>query len=658
MTKPAAKNDALTPLWKPSLKGETRLEQFMKYAACIAGQDFPDYKSLHKWSVAQPDIFWNAAWDFCGVIGDKGKTVIGAVDHVPWARFFPKGKINYAENALAQAKKTPDAPAIIARAQGGPDRLITWKDLYEDVSQWEQFLLANDVGKNDRVGVYLSNVPETIIILLAASNIGAVFASAGMEMGPDDLINRFQQVQPKILITAKGYIHGTKRIDRTEAIERVKEELPGIKKIVFLEDVEKSLSEFVPQKITFKRHAFNHPLYILFSSGTTGKPKCFEHSTGGVLLKHVSEHQLHGDIREGDRLFYHATPSWMMWNWLVSGLVNRATVLMYDGNPAYPDAYAQWNFTAAHRCTHHGSAAPVILSWEAAKISPAKKYDLSHLRAVMSTGAVLPPQGFHFIHEHIKQDVKINSLSGGTDMVGIFIGGNPITPTYAGQINGPTLGVDIQVWDEDGNPLPAGKAGELVCSNAFPSMPLRFLDDEEGVRYEEEYFNFYPGRKVWRHGDSVEKTAEGQFVIIGRSDATLNQNGVRIGPGTIYAQLGAFKDQIRDFAAVDFTRPDNKQAITVLFLAIHGQTNGRGEVPEALQSAIRKAVKDNITPYAIPTEIIGVPDVLKTPNGKKAEVVMKKIINGKGVANPTLYGEELVRHFEEIGRGLTDKYSA
>ncbi|MCC7305872.1 MAG: acetoacetate--CoA ligase [Alphaproteobacteria bacterium] len=658
------KTDAPKMLWDPAEHAPevTRLAEFARFLQQRTGQGFgkydaAGYRALQKWSVENPESFYSAAWDFCGITGEKGKTVIEKTDKVPWARFFPDSKISYAENMLAFVQKKPAAPAIIARVQDGPDRVISWQELYNQVSLWEQALLGAGVAQGDRVAVYLPNIPETVIVLLAVSQIGAVFSSAGMEMGAADLINRFTQVKPKILITAEGYAHGAKIIDRKDVVERAKQEIDSLEKIIMVSEVKNFLAPYKPKKIDFVRRDFNQPLYILFSSGSTGKPKCFEHSSGGILLKHLLEYQLNSDVREGDRVFYHATPSWMMWNWLAGGLASGATILMYDGSPAYPDVYAQWNFTSAHHCTHHGTAAPVILSWLNAKAEPGSHCDLSDLRVVLSTGAVLPKQGFEYIHAAVKEDVKIASISGGTDIVGCFVGGNPFTPTYAGQVNGPMLGMDVEVWDESGKPVSEGQAGELVCKAPFPSMPLRFIDDGDGARYRAEYFENYPGQ-VWRHGDSVEKTKEGQFVIIGRSDATLNQNGVRIGPVAIYDQLKPFMDKIREAAAVDFTRPDNKQTITILFLALNDsiKDGAAAEVPGDLAAAIKKAVKDNVTPYAIPTEIIAVPGVLKTPNGKTAEVVIKKILSGKPVPNASLYGEELVRNFEKIGAVLTTKY--
>lgn len=648
-------------LWDPARQGveNSRLAEFTHFVRERTGQSFGGYDhgaflKLHDWSVKDPENFWDAVWDFAGVIGDKNGPVLRATDQVPWARFFPEAKISYAENLLGHTDAST-APAVIARTQNGPDRILSWKDLRDQVSLWQQALEHAGVKEGDRVAVYLPNVPESIIILLAASNIGAIFSSAGMEMGQSDLINRFSQVKPKILVTAKGYAHGEKFIDRKNVTEAVKAAIPSLENVIVLPRNGENdfIAPFTPRALTFTRRDFNHPLYILFSSGSTGKPKCFEHSTGGVMLKHLSEYLLHCEIRPGDRVFYHATPSWMMWNWLTGALATGATILLYDGSPAYPDPYAQWEFTAAHKCTHHGTAAPVILSWEQNKLTPRDRYDLSDLRMIMSTGAVLPRQGFEFIHRAVKENIKIGSISGGTDIVGCFVGGNAFTPTYAGQINGPMLGCDVRVWNDDGQEVKPGEAGELVCVNPFPSMPLRFADDPDGRRYSSEYFEFYPGKHVWRHGDSIEKSLQGQFVIIGRSDATLNQNGVRIGTVAIYDQLKPFSDQIKEAAAIDFTRPDNKQTITVLFLVMQ---DGSSEVPAELKNSIKRAVKDHITPYAIPTEIMAVPGILKTPNGKIAEVVMKKVVGGKSVPNASLYGEDLVAYYQGIGRALSEKY--
>ncbi|MCK6418361.1 MAG: acetoacetate--CoA ligase [Alphaproteobacteria bacterium] len=671
---PAAQQTAPSVLWHPDPNvKDSRIARFARFAQTRGGPDLNAYdtagfQKLHRWSVEKSEEFWSALWDFCAVVGEKSGPVIEPVAHVPWTQFFVQAQINYTENIFHHAPKDETTPALIARCQNGPSRIVTWRELKDSVSRWEQALRAAGLHEGERVAVYLPNIPETIFIFLAAANIGAVFASAGMEMGPADLISRLSQVAPKMLIAGDGYIHGAKSIERLSVLPHIAQSLPSIQKIIVhgVTDAQPALSgltnaqtssdflaPFEPASLVFARRAFNHPLYILFSSGSTGKPKCFEHSAGGVLLKHLCEIVLHADITPGDRFFCHTTPSWMMWNWVVTGLAAGATLMLYDGNPFYPSAQTQWDFLAAHRCTHHATAAPVILAWQQTKLDLRNTQGLEEMRALIYSAAVLPPHGFDYIHQFIKPDVKIHPFSGGTDIVGGFFFGNLFMPTYAGQINGPALGMDVQAWDEHGQPCADGQAGELVCVNAFPSMPLRFLNDESGERYRAEYFDFFEGKKVWRHGDSIERTPQGQYIIIGRSDATLNQNGVRIGTGAIYDQLAPFMDQLIDFAAVDFSRPDNKQTITVLFLQLK---DGGDTVPDALQSAIKKAVKDNITPYAIPTEIIAAPGILKTPNGKKAEVVIKKAIHGKDIPNPSLYGADLVGYYQGVGKSLSEKY--
>jgi acetoacetyl-CoA synthetase len=682
---PQATANQQTALWMPTPEqmAGTKLAGFLTMVASRTGIDFgapcmQAYAKLHRWSIEKPEEFWTALWDYCGVIGDRGQQVLTRTHTVPWASWFEDSRISYTENMLSRWQGV-HTPAIIYRLQNGADRILSGQNLCEHVSMWVQALQRAGIGEGDCVAAYLPNVPETDILLLAASHIGAVFCSAGMEMGGDDLIARFSQARPKILITTPGYMHGEKLLDRTSIIKRAATELPGLERIIVLPaasqtsgldlDIPKTiesadfLKNLAPLPLQFIRRPFNQPLYILFSSGTTGAPKCFVHSSGGILLKHLCEYQLQCDIRSGDRVFYHATPSWMMWNWAASALASGATLLKYDGNPMYPDAKAQWRFTSENACTHHGTAAPVIMGWkDAGMIIQPGEMDLSALRSLFYTGAVLPESGFHYLEKAIPKDVPVYGLAGGTDLVGCHVSGNPFAPVFAGQVPGPVLGMDIQIWDEHGQPEAAGQAGELVCVNPFPSMPLHFLNDPDGARYRDAYFDFYPDQKVWRHGDSIQQTAEGQILIIGRSDATLNQNGVRIGTVAIYGQLTAekigpaFAGMIKGAAAVDFMRPDTKQGITVLFLHLEDYAAG---VPEDLAKAIKKAVKDNVGPYSIPTEITAAPGVLKTPNGKLAEVVMRKAINGAVIPNPTLYGAvELVTFFENTGKQLTAKYAA
>ncbi len=683
-------NSEYDALWcaENNLLNSSELAKFSQFIEEFIGLNFKrgadgefcaeTYEDLHAWSVENYADFWNLVWDFCGCVGDKGDLITGERADVPWMCFFPQARLSYAENMLSYWLACPDEEAVIYRHQDSADRILSGSELCALVSRWEQALREAGIAAGDCVGVYLTNVVETDVILLAASNIGAVFCSAGMEMGGDDLIARFSLARPKILVSAKSYIHGAKEIDRCDILARAEAEISSIERVVLLEvagaglgDENGAESDFIAgyeaQTIIFERHDFNIPLYILFSSGSTGEPKCFVHGAGGVMLKHLEEHRLQADVRAGDRMFFHATPSWMMWNWAVSTLGCGATLLKYDGAPFYPDASAQLRFTAAHGCTHHGTAAPVIMGWREAGLdlcadggagSGGKNgLDMPELRSVLYTGAVLPETGFDYVESSIKSNIQISGISGGTDLVGCFLGGNIFSPVYAGQIAGAMLGMDVRIWGEDGLPVAEAEAGELVCATPFPSMPLAFLGDEDGSAYREAYFDYYADIRppVWRHGDTVRRTEQGQYVIVGRSDATLNQNGVRVGSGVLYKQLDAFSDQMDGCAAVDLIRPDNHQPLTVLFIAL-GENVYRSGVGEGLSSSIKSAIKNNVGPYSVPSEIIAVPDVLRTPNGKLAEVVMKKIINGDQITNSALYGEDLVAFYVRLGQDLRSKY--
>lgn len=666
-----------TLLSEPSSETLTRsgLAKFLEHLEKTQNVSFgtpseESYRHLHRWSVENLEAFWDSLWDFAGIQGDKGPIILKNPDNMLEASFYPEGKINYTENVFDQCPHQKEQAALIARCQGDEDIAYSWRELAEQVSLWEQALKAQGVGKGDRVCVYLPNIAETVIILLACANMGAIFASAGSEMGADDLISRFNQIEPKVFVAIDGYRHGPKEFSRTEIIEKVQQAIPSLQKTVVIPFLTKKqadlsqlknfvlvkefLAEFTAQPLTHQRFDFNHPLYILFSSGSTGKPKCFVHSQGGSLLKHSEEFLLQCDVHAKDRVFYHATPSWMMWNWLVSGLTVGATILLYDGSPAYPTRYTQWDFCDAHNCTHHGTAAPLILSWAGQKLSMKDHYDLESLRMILSTGAVLPEQGFDYLSKHVKENIAICSISGGSDIVGCFVGGNPFGKTYAGQIHGPLLGMDVKILNDTGAEVAVGDSGELVCCRPFPSMPVCFWNDPEKKRYQEEYFSHYPSKTpIWRHGDAIYETEQGQYVIVGRSDATLNQNGVRIGTTAIYDQLDGLPE-ISEAAAINFTRPSDKQVITVLCLDLKDHPE---KIPTTLVAQIRKNIKNNVTPYAIPAEILPVNGILKTPNGKKAELVMSKILNGKEINNPSLYGETLVNEFQKIGQSLVEKYS-
>ncbi len=644
------------------------------------GQD--SYQALHRWSVEHPREFHDLVWDVCGMIGDKGSVVIDRPEDILAARFFPDAKISFAENMLARVKTHPDDPAIISRIAGAAeDRILSWAQLYDEVSRWEQVLEKFDIGEGDRISTYLPHGPEAYILMIAAAQRGAIFSSVGTEMGAQSTAERFKQIEPKLLIAADGYTHmkalgeAGKPEGRLALIATLQKEVSSIAHTVIVPtlsdapDIDELAEGTVlstdvlrttsPREIEFIRRDFNQPLAILFSSGSTGKPKCFVHGVGGTLLKHAIEHQLQSDVRPGDCVFFHSTTSWMMFNWLASGLAQGASIMIYDGNPAYPYANSQLAFAADYGCTHLGTAAGVIQDvWMRGQVSAAD-LDLSDLRMIMYTGSVLSDQGFKYVYAHIKADLSVNGICGGTDFVGCYAMGNSFTPTLAGHLKGFVLGMDAAVWDESGKALPDGRSGELVVKGPFASRPLYFWNDKGGARFHAEYFEFFDvNPAVWRHGDAVVKTPSGQIVIEGRSDTTLNQGGVRIGPQMIYDAFSHpdLAGCVSDSLAVNFRDADGGDH-TVLFVVM--PELGGGDLDVDTAKLIKGIISDSVGRLSTPHEIIAVPYVLKTPNGKKAEKPTAQLLAGKVLSAPETYGEEggvlKAKLFEEIGKGLKAK---
>ena len=498
---------------------QSRLAGFVEAVNVRCGMDFSAkdvqaYKKLHLWSVENPEDFYDVMWDFCGVVGDKTGVALKNPNTILDAEFYPEAKISFAENMLKRVQTHPHDPAIIERVAGRQqDRILSWQDVYEAVSVWEQILERLNVGEGDHVATYLPHIAEAYILMIAVSQRGAVFSSVGTEMGAQAAAARFEQIQPKVLIAVDGYKHmakigqNAKIEDKIEVVRQLQGSVSSLEKTIILSnlddvpdlsDLDKNtvlandlLADITPQDIDFKRRDFNTPLAILFSSGSTGQPKCFVHSTGGVLLKHAIEHQLQSDVRAGDKVFFHTTTSWMMFNWLASGLANEATIMIYDGNPAYPDAGAQLQFAADYGCTHLGTAAAIIQDVWARNDVRGADYDLSHLRSLLYTGSVLSDEGFVYAHRQIKQDMSIDGICGGTDFVGCYAMGNCFTPTIEGALKGPVLGMAIDVWDENGHMQAIDEVGELVVTRPFSSRPLYFLNDENKARFRAEYFECF-----------------------------------------------------------------------------------------------------------------------------------------------------------------------
>lgn len=628
-----------TPLWVPSAERQqtSRLAAFQKSVEAMTGHAYKDYQSLWKWSIDDPEEFWSLLWDFCKVIGDKGATVLTDATKMPGAKFFPDSRLNWAENLL---RKRDASPAVIFLDEKGRERTLTTQELADYVSQLQQALLAAGVEPGDRVAGYMPNLIETLVGALATASIGAIWASASPDFGAQGLVDRFGQIEPKILLMADGYFYNGKTIDclakarearlSIKSIEKVivvpfttdTPDLSGIDKAVLLADF---IAPFAPKAPEFKRVAFNHPLFIMFSSGTTGIPKCIVHGHGGTLLQHLKEHQLQCDVKDGDRVFYFTTCGWMMWNWQISALASGATLLLFDGSPFSPDPHVLWAYAARHKATLFGTGAKYIDALKANEIAPKDHHDLSALRTITSTGSPLVHESFDYVYRAIKQDVHLASISGGTDIVSCFVLGNPISPVYRGEIQGAGLGLAVDVFDDNGQPMPAGAgSGELVCTKPFPSMPVSFWNDPKGERYHKAYFERFDN--VWCHGDWIERTVHNGLIILGRSDATLNPGGVRIGTAEIYRQVEQVPEVLESIAVGQQWQDDER---VLLFVRLKPGI----DLNEDLVNRIKARIKTGASPRHVPAKVIEVSDIPRTKSNKIVELAVKEVIQGRPVRN-------------------------
>ncbi|MCB1681169.1 MAG: acetoacetate--CoA ligase [Alphaproteobacteria bacterium] len=645
------------PLWQPSKAQieSTTLYRFMQELGAQKGVNFVDYASLWRWSVDHSEEFWDFLWDFCDVQGEKGGRILDSNGgQMLGSRFFPDGKLNYAENNL---KQRDGQTAIIFRDEKGEERSFTYAELYDQVSLWQQALIREGVGKGDRVAGYLPNLPETIIAALAAISLGAIWSSASPDFGVQGVIDRFGQIEPKILITVDGYYYNGKIIDCLPKVRDVQPLLKGLKKTVVIPFAGSSLSAtdlqdgvlsggftdgLRPKDIEFTRVEFNHPLFILFSSGTTGVPKCIVHGHGGTLLQHLKEHALHCNIRAGDKVFYFTTCGWMMWNWLVTGLSSGATLLLFDGSPFHPDGNVLWDYTSRHGCTLFGTSAKYIDALKSNGLSPGKTHDLSALRTVTSTGSPLVHESFDYVYASIKSDVHLASISGGTDIVSCFMLGNPISPVWRGEIQGPGLGMAVDVFDEEAKPASIS-AGELVCTKPFPCMPVSFWNDPECVKYKAAYFERF--ENIWVHGDWVEKTPHGGLIIHGRSDATLNPGGVRIGTAEIYRQVEQV-EAVQEAIAVGQDWDDDVRVILFVILK-------KGwAMDENLIKEIKTKIRNGASPRHVPAKVIQVTDIPRTKSGKITELAVRDVIHGRKIKNVEALANpeslDLYKNLEEL----------
>ena len=645
------------PLWTPSAEriASAPLTAFKALASVRAGRPFATYAELHRWSIDDREGFWDLLWDFCGVTGDKGERLLVDGDRMPGARFFPDARLNFAENLLRGAGP---GDAMVFRGEDKVQRRLSWDELRALVSRLQQLLLSLGVKEGDRIAAMMPNMPETIAAMLATASIGAVWSSCSPDFGEQGVLDRFGQIEPVVFIAPDGYWYNGKQNDVSAKVQAVMAKLPTLRRTVIVdylgtaaqavtamdgaETLDQALAPFEAKPLSFVPLPFAHPLYILFSSGTTGIPKCIVHSAGGTLLQHLKEHRLHAGLVEGDRLFYFTTCGWMMWNWLVSGLASGVTLLLYDGSPFHPSGNVLFDFADAERMTYFGTSAKFIDSVRKAGLKPIDTHRLETVRTVSSTGSPLSPEDFVFVYEGIKQDVHLASISGGTDIVSCFVLGVPTEPVWSGEIQGPGLGMAVDVWDDDGRHMATGK-GELVCTGAFPAMPIGFWNDPDGAKYRNAYFERFDN--VWCHGDFAEWTEHGGLIIHGRSDATLNPGGVRIGTAEIYNQV----EQLPEIAeALCIGQDFDGDVRVVLFVRLAAGV----ALDSELEGRIRAKIRSGASPRHVPARIVAVADIPRTKSGKITELAVRDIVHGREVKNREALANpqalELFRDLEQL----------
>jgi len=637
------------PLWSPSARGvaDANITAFITALNAAYKLNLRTYHDLWQWSIDNLEEFWDAIWQFCGVIGERGKRTLADGDRMPGARFFPDAKINFAENLLRGDR---DGDAIVFWGEDKVKRRLSHRELREAVSRMQQALAKAGVGEGDRVAAFMPNMPETVIAMLATASLGGTFTSCSPDFGVQGVLDRFGQVEPKVLVACDGYFYNGKIVDTLPRIAEIVKSLPTVKQVVIVPYVNSAsslpasavrfsdfLAPFKARAIKYQRVPFNSPLYILYSSGTTGVPKCIVHGVGGVLLMHLKEHIVHCDVKPGDRLFWFTTCGWMMWNWLVSGLAAGATLLLYDGSPFVGRGNIIFDYAQAEGMTQLGTSAKFIDAASKAGVDPRTTHELPTVRTLLSTGSPLVPEGFDYVYEHVKKDVCLASVSGGTDLVACFVGGVPILPVWRGEIQCAMLGMAVDVFDDEGRPMPAGEKGELVCTKPFPTMPLGFWNDPDGSKYHAAYYEKFPN--VWRHGDWCEKTAHGGFVIYGRSDAVLNPGGVRIGTAEIYRQVEKLDEVVESIVIGQDWEGDVR---VVLFVRLRP---GKSLDP-GLVKRIKDTIRANTTSRHVPAVILEVADIPRTKSNKIVELAVRAVVHGQAVKNvEALANPEALEHF-------------
>jgi acetoacetyl-CoA synthetase len=624
------------PLWRPSAERieKAQLTRFLKGVSGVLAPTLHDYDELWRWSVDHPEHFWPAVWKFCGIKSSRRWDVaLENGEAMPGAKWFSGAKLNFAENLL---RHDDHRDALVWRGEDGQRRSMTHAELHLEVARLAGSLRELGVGPGDRVAGFLPNCIEAVVAMLAAASLGATWSSCSPDFGIQGVLDRFGQIRPKVLFTADGYRYNGKRIDSMARIRDVLAQLEGVERVVLVPflDAEADASglpngvrweDFLSAEATleFAQLPFDHPLYILYSSGTTGVPKCIVHGAGGTLLQHLKEHRLHTDIDAGDVVFYFTTCGWMMWNWLVSGLATGATVVLYDGNPFHPGPEALWRMAEEEGITVFGTSAKYLAALEKVGYAPGERHDLSALRAVLSTGSPLMPASFDYVYRDVKQDLQLASISGGTDIVSCFALGCPVLPVHRGELQCRGLGMAVEIFDDAGE-AQADAPGELVCTRPFPSMPVGFWNDPDGRKYREAYFERFPG--VWHHGDWARLTPQGGLVIYGRSDAVLNPGGVRIGTAEIYRQVEKLDEVIESLAIGQDWGDDQR---VVLFVRLREGVT----LDDELRRRIRSTVRESTTPRHVPAKILQVNDIPRTLSGKIVELAVRELVHGRPVKN-------------------------
>lgn len=641
-------------LWTPNEKAavNTPVETFRRHLNDKLQLSLDSYTDLHAWSIQHTDLFWSELWDFTQVISDtKGDRTLDNAEAMPGAVWFPEARLNYAANLL---RKNDNTDALVFRSETGAVSTLTHAELRQQVASLARALRRFGVKPGDRVAAFVPNLMESIIAMLASASVGAVWSSCSPDFGLNGVLDRFGQIEPTILFTADGYHYNGKQHDSLALVSELTEKLPSVQKVVVIDYInegsltgkaaglQESFTDLCndgsSEPLVTESLPFNHPLFIMFSSGTTGKPKCIVHGAGGTLLQHLKEHVMHVGVKPGSRVFFFTTCGWMMWNWLVSGLAAEATIMLFDGSPFYPDGNVLFDYAENSEIHHFGTSAKFIDACNKAGIEPAKTHALPKLESILSTGSPLVPESFDYVYNKVAEHVCLSSMSGGTDIISCFALGNPALPVYRGELQCIGLAMDVQAFSDAGEALPVGEKGELVCVKPFPSMPVGFFNDEDGSRYHKAYFDRF--NNVWCHGDYISLTDSAGMVIYGRSDAVLNPGGVRIGTAEIYRQVEQIDEIVESLVIGQNWENDVR---VVLFVRLRDGL----ELNEALVTQIKKHIRENATPRHVPARVVQVDDIPRTRSGKIVELAVRKIVHGESVDNiEALSNPEALQYFK------------